>query len=437
MNVKIISLFSVCFLIGIMKGMASYASDSLVIGENKLVSFPDDSMAKTEPHLVIDPTNANHLIVACISTYPSNTPSRGYVSLYNSLDGGKTWDQRNFSDTTLMGGDPWLCINKRGIILLSFLMRDTTNKWHLLVFRSENKGVSWHLVSNFPSGHDHQTIVLNPVTDEFVLVSVRYRYNSNKKLHGYINTHQYTADGKSAGEPKEHFIGNIGINTLTTVFTDDGILVIPYIDYKDENEKIFAGKRSWVVTSTNNGMTISVPRLIVEDKFSGTFPTSAIDHTGGKFHNSIYFIKMRENTPTNIGIGLYKSMNKGESWSEEIKVGFYDKPDAYMRNPTVAVNNKGVVGVYWYDRRDDSLQLTQPIYFCYSTDGGNTFSQPVRITSAPSIFSGRLMWADQRYRGGGEYSGIATLADGSFQLIWADRRNGRYQLFTANVGFQY
>jgi hypothetical protein len=105
----------------------------------------------------------------------------------------------------------------------------------------------------------------------------------------------------------------------------------------------------------------------------------------------------------------------------------------------VAVNRDGVVGVSWYDGRGDPRgyrrdSRCQHVYFAASLDGGRTFLPDVRISSAENCSDTPANGeAGRRWKAGGEYHGLAATADGRFHLLWADSRDGIYQLRTASV----
>ena len=92
-------------------------------------------------------------------------------------------------------------------------------------------------------------------------------------------------------------------------------------------------------------------------------------------------------------------------------------------------------GAAWYDTRRDPRGECFDIYFIASFDGGATFLPNVRATpepSCPRASSGQRGVAT-RWSFGGDYSGLAAGADGTFHLFWADSSGGTYQLRTATA----
>lgn len=95
----------------------------------------------------------------------------------------------------------------------------------------------------------------------------------------------------------------------------------------------------------------------------------------------------------------------------------------------LAVNRDGVVAVAWYDRRLDPEEVCQDVYLSVSEDGGATFRAPLRVTtetSCPDVPGNEGVSGS--WPMGGDYSSLAAGPDGSFHLVWADSRDGRFGL---------
>src|SRR5581483_7878772 len=122
--------------------------------------------------------------------------------------------------------------------------------------------------------------------------------------------------------------------------------------------------------------------------------------------------------------------------------------------PTVAVNNQGVVGFLYYrapgaDGRIDSSD----VYFTASIDGGRTLLPSVRVSSQTSQphTTGNLalmhMWTSSGKNGissilstqyvyhaeGGDYVGLDSDSSGVFHPFWTDSRSGVYQVYTTDI----
>src|SRR5262249_2643549 len=96
--------------------------------------------------------------------------------------------------------------------------------------------------------------------------------------------------------------------------------------------------------------------------------------------------------------------------------------------PALAVNRSGVVGVSWYDRRDNPDNLGYWVRFSASLDGGATWLPSARVSTSANVV------ADNEARlNGGDTSGLAADASGVFHPVWVDNRTGVPQVWTAPV----
>ena len=131
------------------------------------------------------------------------------------------------------------------------------------------------------------------------------------------------------------------------------------------------------------------------------------------------------------GLTLSVTSDRGEKWSD-VRI---DSPHA--RTPMLAVNGAGVLGLAWYDRRNDPDGRCQDLYFTASTDLGESVLDPIRVSTETSCPDAEGNGAAGRgWPSGGDYSSLAAAPDGSFRVVWADSRDGYFRLRTAVVRVQ-
>jgi len=154
---------------------------------------------------------------------------------------------------------------------------------------------------------------------------------------------------------------------------------------------------------------------------------------------------------------LSHSADGGRTWSPARRVsddgeGQTDDHPLDSVNPSVAVNAKGVVGVLWYDRRDNADFGYWP-RFAASLDGGETWTASVRVSSHPmrARLDGLFAYTSPRTVDGaathelvfsvhngwnfksGDTSGLVADSAGNFHPVWIDNRSGWSQIWTAPV----
>ncbi len=104
------------------------------------------------------------------------------------------------------------------------------------------------------------------------------------------------------------------------------------------------------------------------------------------------------------------------------------EPNNFM--PMVAVNKNGVVGICWYDRRENPDNLGYCVRFSASLDGGNTWLPSTRVSTHANV-----VYEAEHYLhlNGGDTAGLTADSEGMFHLLWIDNRTGIHQMWTATV----
>ncbi|MGH9200200.1 MAG: sialidase family protein [Vicinamibacterales bacterium] len=133
---------------------------------------------------------------------------------------------------------------------------------------------------------------------------------------------------------------------------------------------------------------------------------------------------------------LMRSSDGGDRWSDPMAIPKTAPADenAQRQVASIAVNRDGIVAVSWHDRGPDVSSRCWEVMIAFSGDGGESFTDPHRVSTKPSCpAAGANGYAAEFLPTGGHYSGLASAADGSFRLLWADSRGERYELRTARV----
>ncbi|MDQ3610809.1 MAG: glycoside hydrolase [Actinomycetota bacterium] len=179
--------------------------------------------------------------------------------------------------------------------------------------------------------------------------------------------------------------------------------------------------RSMIAVSEDGGKTWGEP-IDVADSFQGDkeifgsdVPMLVVDPDGTVFG----FAKERprraaEGQPTAVSrLFMFKSTDGGKSWAtSEFSPGAED-----LDNPAAAIDpNSGNLYVVYSSRgeRSDDEEPENPseLYFLASTDGGETWSEPVDVSD------------DDPERGADQYHpGISVAPNGRIDLAWHDFRN--------------
>ena len=118
---------------------------------------------------------------------------------------------------------------------------------------------------------------------------------------------------------------------------------------------------------------------------------------------------------------LVRSTDRGRTWSVPLQIN----DDATTNNqwmPCVAVADNGVIGVMFYDRRNDPANLDTDVYLAQSVDGGSSFLPNRRITNvsfppSPDEFDPNVPFIIS-----GDYNRMMAQGN-AFYMVWADNRD--------------
>lgn len=417
----------------------SFKQITVHVGKNILIENRSDTGQFIEPCIAVDPLDTNHLVVASMTSRdPKSGALQGCV-IYNSFDGGKSWQR-----TTELGqscSDPWLTLTENGSVLTllgrSRLLPDTLNQ-QLLVFFSSDRGMTWAgSPQSLGGGHDYPRSVGK--RDGTIYISSGITFLDQYKLNRF---------GIYVGKlnPGSHYVqslqriipNNLNQQPDAMAVTPDGSLYITYTDIQRPVEgRGFRGragelksKRVWSLKSSDEARNFSLPAFITEA--GARFASLAIDTArSSKFFGKLYVAFMGDEMTT---INVSTSSNNGEWWSAPVSIESSSTTRMSRMFPQVAVNQAGVLGVAWLDKRDDPNGDCYAPYIAFSVDGGVSFTEPIKIATTVSCpgqaLTGRL---GGRWPLGGDYFGLAAGGSGSFHLVWSDARNGKFQLMTSVV----
>jgi Neuraminidase (sialidase) len=193
--------------------------------------------------------------------------------------------------------------------------------------------------------------------------------------------------------------------------------------------------------STDGGNTWSEPGVIAtvrltpetcdgcENPFFGNLPNTnegmanmpvlAIDNGTGKYAGNLY-AAVYDWTGKQMRAEVVTSTDGGNTWGQPVAVAPAEEThDQFF--PTIAVSPTGVLGVGWLDRRNDPLNISYQPFAAVSTNGGVSFG--TNYVLASNLSDPYLDGAGGIYMG--DYVG-ATWSGSNFVVTWPDTRNLEY-----------
>jgi hypothetical protein len=197
----------------------------------------------------------------------------------------------------------------------------------------------------------------------------------------------------------------------------------------------FNSRRILVRKSTDGGATFQAVRQVATTNASFIFPIPSmetrqafvyvaadVDTTNGAFANRIYTAwtdstAATTGTPANnhARIQVAFSSDGGATWTVRTPHPTADLNAVDRFHPWLSVGSDGTVYVVYYDTRHSVNRTGVDFYFSQSTDGGNSWSAPARLTgvTSPNLTDG-FEW--------GDYNGLDVVAS-QFLSVFTDNRN--------------
>lgn len=426
------------------------ASDepTIKVGTNVQVSAANAELQHWEPVVDVDPGDPQHLLACSLARGPE--PDNELFSIaYVSFDGGRGWQESHREKAVHPS-----CAFGKGAAYL-------TVEGHVSpLYVSKDGARSWAKTATYPSS-DHPYLNVDNTSPAFpgqVYISAR---NADPQGHTGVTLYSFSKEGKSLDVPVslysagDHFTPIMG----SAAVMKDGTyaLIFPELMKSpsgDVSEYRSEAKNAWIKfsVSRDGGKTLEPPSTVTTINWNSEARSPALqfvvatDTSSGPFQNRLYVAWM-EKQLGRYQIWLSHSDDIGKTWSEPVTVddGVPRTPPAQGPNslePAVSVNDRGVVGVLWYDRRDVPDDLGWYARFSASLDGGETFLPSARVSIAPMSFTGRhratfnyhfdKSVADSAYVA--SYTvGFAGGPDGVFHAVWVDNRTGNWQLWTAPI----
>ncbi|MEM8960325.1 MAG: sialidase family protein [Acidobacteriota bacterium] len=373
-----------------------------------------------ESSITINHTDSDQVIVG------SNGPSGGQRMWYSN-DGGASWTA---AAALPLGGtccDPTIDFSFDGSLAYVAALGGGRNYF----YRSADNGQTWDDLANEP-GNDPRREIGSGTDKEFIHVD---RFATSPHLDNiYMTWHEgnvmHIATSDDFGNTWSEVNFPAEPRGIGGDITSDrsGNLYHCY--------PAFTPRDILLQTSTNGGSTWSATSKIDDTNGSFIFPVPSsftrqvfiycsidADVSDGPYSNSIYAAWTDHDNATTSGtaannhavIRVAYSRDGGTTWTTTTphEIDDVDSVDRWHQWLTVAENGDVYVG--FYDTRD-GVRSSVDFYYSVSTDGAQTWSDPVRMTSesSPRVSNGGFEF--------GDYNGMHII-DGQLISVFTDSRD--------------
>ncbi|MEK7258049.1 MAG: FlgD immunoglobulin-like domain containing protein [Bacteroidota bacterium] len=150
-----------------------------------------------------------------------------------------------------------------------------------------------------------------------------------------------------------------------------------------------------------------------------------VDHSGGEHHGDIYLLASVVNFSNGdpADVMFAKSTDGGLTWSEPVRINTDESEENWQWFGTMSVAPNGRIDVVWLDTRDDPGGYDSKLFYSFSLDGGSTWSENEALSEA---FDPHLGFPQQQKIG--DYYHSISDNEGA-HLAWAATFNGEEDIF--------
>jgi hypothetical protein len=374
----------------------------------------------------------------------SNDISNSTQAQFYSVDGGSTWNQTNLPSVSgdLFQSDPMVDWTSDGTAWAATLgVESDLTTIRVRTFTSSDNGATWTVEAN-PSGSDTATdreimwvdhSPTSPYKDQIYLT-----WHSGvpvffvRRTAGPSGTWQTSLQLSGAettglgigGDVKTNSFGDVFVfwqnadgnqNILFTKSTDGGatfgapiIIATTFATNRKLSVPADSGRKARVYISA--GAYRTATKNLVYAVWSDLSGASGCTSGGGPGTNVSSTCKTR--------VWFSRSSNGGVNWSAPVMLNNQSSLNDQFHSRLCVDESNGNLIVTYRDTVSDSARLQTDVWMQSSTDDGQTWSSPVKVTSARSdVTSG----ADSNQYG--DYDGLHGF-HGTFFPAWTDRRSG-------------
>jgi len=381
-----------------------------------------------ESAVKIHPADVNKVVAG------SNGPGLAQIMWY-STNGGATWTQSAALPQGNTCCDPTVDWSSTGQYAYTSTLGGCGSPYcNVWVYRSSDGGATWNDLATITPGDGRREVTSASISDKQYL-HVDKLASSPRRDNIYLcwhdnNTLLFSRSTDFANTWSAPLtISNaaqVGIGCDLTTDKNGNL----YYFWPASNSRLILVRKSTdggssfntavTVSATQDGFDFAIPAM--ETRRPVIYASADTDLSNGAFANSIY-VAWTDNTgpesPTaannHARIQVAFSRDGGATWAVRTPHETADANTVDRFNPWLGVGPDGKVYVMFYDTRRSPTRVEVDIFYSVSSDGGNTWATPTRLTSvlSPQIETD-FEW--------GDYNGLDIVGN-QLITIFTDNRN--------------
>lgn len=407
---------------------------NVLIGEGKA----GDHFGPCEPSICVSPANTDHIAAGAVLDH-----------YYWSADGGKTWQGSQLKSSLGVFGDPTVVADNKGNFYFAHLSDPTGKGWaspelldRIVIQKSTDGGKTYNDGAGcgfrHPKDQDKQWLCVDPKTGDMVCTWTEFDKYESKDLakdHSRILFSKSTDGGATWSDALKinQFDGDCLDDDNTTegavpAFGPNGEIYVAWAwNNKIWFDRSLDGGKTWLehditVASQPGGWTFDIPGIT---RCNG-MPVLLCDLSNGPNRGTLYVNwSDQRNGENDTDVFVSKSTDGGNTWSEPLRVNDDAKgKQQFLTWMAVDQTNGYLYGVF-YDRRSYSDGQTD-VYIAISQNGGQSFKN-MKISESPFNPTPLVFF--------GDYNNISA-HNGVVRPIWTRLDKGKLSVWTALINFK-
>jgi hypothetical protein len=347
-------------------------------------------------NVMISNTNDPEEISICINPKNTNEIVAGanLNNVYHSADGGSTWTSSILTEpVTGVWGDPIVFTDTSGAFYYSHLSYPASGSWidRIVFQKSTDGGVTWqpgtYTGLNGTKAQDKEGIVVNPLTNEIYVTWTQFDvYGTSNPADSSVILFSKSQDAGASWSAPVRISMDAG-DCVDSDSTMEG--AIPMVGPAGELYVVWMSPAGLMFNkSVDDGLTWLPHETLIttipggwDYNVSGLqrcngLPQAICDLSPGPGQGTIYVNWTDQRNGTNdTDVWLIKSTDGGTTWSSPIRVND-DLPGSQQFLTWMDIDKtNGNIYCVFYDRRNYPVNSQKTdVYLARSLDGGNTFT---------------------------------------------------------------
>lgn len=388
--------------------------------------------AANEPTIAVDPTNPNRMAIGWrqFNTVTSNFRQAGYGY---TTDGGHRWRFPGVIQPGVFRSDPVFDSDAEGNFYYNSLTANGSN-YTCDVYKSSTGGATWN-TGTFAQGGDKQWMTIDKTGGQGngnIYAFWTYAYSTCPPGF-FTRSHNRGASFENCLViPEDPFWGTLAVGPAGELYVcgsgNTGFVVAKSTTARDSNHTV-----TWDTTTAVD--------LDGDQVFAGNNSPNpgglhgqvwvAVDRSTGSTRGNVYVLcsVARNSNSDPLDVMFARSTNGGRTWSAPIRVNDDVSLTAWQWFGTMSVAPNGRIDVAWLDTRDNPGSVNSSLYYSYSTNAGVTWSPNVRLSQA---FDPHAGWPQQNKMG--DYFHMVSDNAGA-HLAWAATFGGEQNVYYGHIPY--